>query len=88
MEQKCGPHMEQKCATYIASGRRSTYQATFNALTIPLVTIDRILTNITLVKQSGIDVEYQMTHVEGGFQFSDMVLFTLDIDGVWRIKFF
>ena len=60
----------------------------FNALTVPLSCIDQILTDITVVQQSGIDVEYRMIHMEGGVQFSDLVLFTVDEDGVWRIKFF
>jgi hypothetical protein len=53
-----------------------------------LSSIDQILTAVTFVKQSGLDIEYRMTHMEGSMQFSDLVLFTLDLDGVWRIKFF
>jgi hypothetical protein len=29
-----------------------------------------------------------MTAVEGGFQYSYLVLFALDEDGIWRIKLF
>jgi hypothetical protein len=74
--------------THIAIGRRPTYQAMLNALTIPLASIDQILTSVTFVKASGLDVEYRMTHMEGSVQFSNIVLFSLDVDGVWRIKFF
>ena len=67
--------------------KRSSYQAMFNGLTIPLTSIDQILTDITFVKQSGVYVEYRMTHMEGSDQFSDLVVFVLDEDGLWRIKF-
>ena len=67
--------------------KRSSYQAMFNGLTIPLTSIDQILTDITFVKQRGVYVEYRMTHMEGSDQFSDLVVFVLDEDGLWRIKF-
>ena len=74
--------------THIVSRRRATYQAMFNALTVPLVNIDQVLPYITAVEQRGIEVEYEMSVNEGGFQLSYMVLFAIDQDGVWRIKFF
>ena len=74
--------------THIVSRRRSTYQSMFNALTVPLANIDQVLTSITPVEQRGIEAEYEMTVVEGGSQYSYLVIFALDEDGVWRIKFF
>jgi hypothetical protein len=36
----------------------------------------------------GVDAEYEMSVIKGGTEYSYMVLFSLDEDGVWRIKFF
>jgi hypothetical protein len=74
--------------SYIVIKRRANYQAMFNALAVPLANIDQVLTDITFVKQQGIEAEYEMSVNEGGFQYSFMVLFAIDEDGVWRIKFF
>ena len=68
--------------------RRATYEAMFNALTIPLANIDQVLTGITFRTQRGIESEYEMMVNQGGTQFSYMVLFAIDEDGVWRVKFF
>ena len=72
---------------YIASRRRATYQNMFSALTIPFANIDQILTNINFVRVRGVDAEYEMSVIKGGTEYSYMVLFSLDEDGVWRIKF-
>lgn len=74
--------------SHIVAKRRSTYQAMLNALTVPYANIDQVLPNISFVEQRGIEAEYRMTVVEGGFQYSYLVLFAIDEDGVWRIKFF
>ena len=60
----------------------------FNALTVPLANIDQVLTNITLVRQQGKNFEFKMSRTEGGVGYSYLVIFTIDEDGVWRIKFF
>jgi hypothetical protein len=73
---------------HIILRRRSTYQGMFNALTIPLANIDQVLTAIVPIEQRGIEVAYEMLVTESGFQYSYLVLFALDEDGVWRIKFF
>ncbi len=73
---------------YIVARRRTTYQNMFNSLTIPFADIDQILANINFVRVRGVDAEYEMSIVKGGSQYSYMVLFSLDEDGVWRIKFF
>ena len=75
-------------ASYIVMRRRATYEAMFNALIVPLSSIDQVLTNITLLEQRGIEAEYEMLVNEGGSQRSYMVLFAIDEDGVWRVKFF
>jgi hypothetical protein len=35
-----------------------------------------------------IEAEYEMRVIQGGSQFSYMVLFAIEEDGVWRVKFF
>jgi hypothetical protein len=75
-------------ASHIVMRRRATYQAMFNALTVPLANIDQVLTSITLLEQSGIEAEYEMLVNQGGIQRSFMVLFSIDEDGIWRLKFF
>ena len=60
----------------------------FEALTIPLSNIDQVLTNIKFVKLAGIQAEYEMLYTEGNKVFSGLVNFSLDTDGIWRIRFF
>jgi hypothetical protein len=73
--------------SYILTERRTTYQGMFSALTIPFADIDQLLTNINFVRIRGIDAEYEMSVIKGGVEYSYMVLFSIDEDGVWRIKF-
>lgn len=73
--------------SHIVGRRRATYQTMLNALTVPYANIDQVLANISFVEQRGIEAEYRMTVVEGGFQYAYLVLFAIDEDGVWRIKF-
>jgi hypothetical protein len=74
--------------SYIALRERGTYENMLNALTAPLSNIDQVLTNITLFRQQAKNVEYKMNRTEGGLGYSYLVIFTIDEDGVWRIKFF
>jgi hypothetical protein len=73
---------------YIVKSKRSNYQNVFNSLTIPFANIDQVLTNITYAGQKGLNIEYEMSRLEGADMVSYMVVFVLDEDGVWRIKFF
>jgi hypothetical protein len=73
---------------YIVASRRATYQGMFSALTIPFANIDQLLTNINFVRVRGVDAEYEMSVIKSGVEYSYMVLFSIDEDGVWRIKFF
>ncbi len=73
---------------YIVKSKRSVYQNVFNNLAIPFSGIDQALGNISYVGQRGLNVEYEMFRQEGADWVSYMVLFSLDEDGVWRIKFF
>jgi hypothetical protein len=75
-------------ADYIVKSKRMNYQNIFNSLTVPFANIDQVLTNITYAGQRGLNIEYEMLRVEGGTSVSYMVVFVLDEDGVWRIKFF
>ena len=77
-----------QAVNYIALNRRSGYRQMFEALTIPLANIDQALTEIKFVKFSGVRFEYEMIYSKEGTQFSGMVVFILDTDGVWRISFF
>ena len=76
--------MSDSAGSHIVMRRRVTYEAMFNALTIPLANIDQALTSITFLTQRGIEAEYEMMVNQGGTQFSYMVLFAIDEDGVWR----
>jgi hypothetical protein len=75
-------------ASYLVLSKQAFYQNIFNNLTIPFASIDQYLPNITLVDQTESSIEYEMTRTEGPDQVTYMVLFVLDDDGVWRIKFF
>jgi hypothetical protein len=75
-------------ASYIVYAKQAFYQNIFNNLTISFSAIDQFLPNLTLVEQWHNAVEYEITRTEGSDQVTYMVLFTIDDDGVWRIKFF
>ena len=75
-------------ASYIVNGKRATYQNVFNNLTIPFANIDQVLGTISYVAQRGANIEYEMTRIDNGTLIHYMVLFGLEEDGVWRIKFF
>ena len=74
--------------SHIVMRRRATYEAMFNALTVPLANIDQLLSSIAFLEQRGIEAEYEMMVTGGGVQYSYMVLFEIDEDGIWRVKFF
>lgn len=67
---------------------RDDYQYLFTALTPQLENIDDILKNITLVSMDDGRAEYEMIRVDDGIPLSYLVLFVLDGDGIWRLKFF
>lgn len=73
-----------RAVNHIVTRKRDGYRKIFESLTIPLSSIDQVLTDIKFVKLAGIQVEYEM----GGIEFSGLVNFSLDTDGIWRISFF
>ena len=75
-------------ASYIVKAKQAFYQNIFNNLTISFSAIDQYLPNLTFVEQWHNAVEYEITRTEGSDQVTYMVLFVIDDDGVWRIKFF
>jgi hypothetical protein len=75
-------------ASYIVKGKQGFYQNIFNNLIISFSAIDQYLPDLTFVEQWHGTVEYEITRTEGPDQITYMVLFTIDDDGVWRIKFF
>jgi hypothetical protein len=77
-----------KATDYIIISRRDGYRKMFEALTIPLSEIDKVLTDIKFVKLSGVNAEYEMLYSKNGQKMSGLVNFRLDEDGIWRIRFF
>ncbi len=77
-----------RAVNYMVMKKRDGYQKMFESLTIPLSSIDQILTDIKFVKLAGIHVEYEMLYSEKGVMMSGLVNFSLDTDGIWRINFF
>jgi hypothetical protein len=75
-------------ASYIVRTKQAFYQNIFNNFTISFSAIDQYLPDLTFVEQWHNTVEYEITRTEGPDQVTYMVLFTIDDDGVWRIKFF
>jgi PKD repeat protein len=71
---------------FIALDERTEFQGVFLNLTVPLSSIDQVLTNIQFVQARGYTVEYEMLRTDGGTQFCYSVRFVLDKDGVWRIR--
>jgi hypothetical protein len=76
-------------ASYILASKRTSYQTVFENLTIPFSDIDQMLGNISYVSVQGLHVEYDMLRNEGvDGDVSYTILFSLDVDGVWRISSF
>jgi hypothetical protein len=76
-------------ASYIVNSKRDSYQTLFNNLTIPFSSIDQMLGSVTYQAVKGLEVEYEMLMNDGpDGDVSYLVLFSLDVDGVWRISFF
>jgi hypothetical protein len=73
---------------FVAAGKRDSYRRMFTALGAQLANIDQILTDISFVEHQGLRAEYQMIRVDNGVRISHFVLFVMDEDGIWRIKFF
>ncbi len=61
-------------------------QGVFQNLTVPLSSIDQVLTAIQFVQATGNTVEYEMLRSDSRGQLSYVVRFVLDKDGVWRIQ--
>jgi len=67
---------------------RDSYRDLLTALTVPLSTIDVVLTDISFVSLDVGRVEYQMIQVDDGVRLSYFILFARDADGIWRLRFF
>ena len=59
----------------------------FNNLTIPMQQFGQLLTGIQFDQAVGFNIEYKMTVVENATPASEVIIFVLDDDGIWRIKF-
>ena len=77
-----------RAVNYIVTKKRDAYRKVFESLTIPLSSIDQVLTDIKFVELAGIQVEYEMPYTEKGVVISGLVKFSLDVDGIWRVFFF
>jgi len=66
---------------------RASYRTMFNALTIPVADFGRRLGGITFHSLSGPRADYNMTASNDGVQSSETVVFELDHDGIWRLRF-
>jgi hypothetical protein len=63
------------------------YTNMFTNLTIPVQQFGQLLGGIQFDQLIGFDAEYKTTVVEGGVPISKVILFVLDEDGIWRVKF-
>lgn len=71
---------------FLAQDERVQYQAMFQNLSVPLSSIDQILTDIQFVQAIGNTIEYKMLRTDARGQLSYIVRFVLDKDGIWRIQ--
>ncbi len=71
---------------YIAQDERAEFRQMFENLTVPLSSIDQVLTAIRFVQIQGNTVEYEMLRTDNRGQLSYPVHFVLDRDGIWRIQ--
>jgi len=71
---------------YIAQDERAEFRQMFENLTVPLSSIDQVLTAIRFVQIRGNTVEYEMLRTDNRGQLSYPVHFVLDRDGIWRIQ--
>jgi PKD repeat protein len=78
-----------RAATFFHTSTRAAYQSQlgrFNSST--LMTIDRWMTTIQLVRVGPGGAQYEMLREEEGETFSFAVWFQLDEDGIWRLRRF
>ncbi len=73
---------------FVLVARREAYSSMLNSLTLPLASIDLILTDITLVGTHSNVLEYEMLRDRGPTTYSYVVICKPDVDGVWRIADF
>ncbi len=78
----------ERALTAVTLRKRASYRRMLATLTPQLANIDQILTDVNFVEQRGARAEYQMIRIDNGVRISHFVLFALDEDGVWRLKFF
>lgn len=64
------------------------YSYNFNLLSSHLGEIAAGLQDITLIDMDDGEAEFEMLGVQGGETYSFYVLFVLDGDGIWRIRYF
>jgi len=74
--------------SYVSLARRSAYRSMLSNLSIPLGSIDQVLTNISFARQLSRHADFDMMRTEAGTPYSHLVVFVYDEDGIWRLRFF
>jgi hypothetical protein len=74
--------------THIAVPSRPRYEALFRVLSPRLQNIDAFLTDLTLDEVGDGEAFYEMVRTEGGITKSFEIRFSLDEDGIWRLRMF
>ena len=70
-----------KALSYFTKNAQAEFKKTFDNITIPYSQIDAYLGSITWIQQFGVYVDYEL---QGG----GSVIFQLEQDNEWRIRFF
>jgi hypothetical protein len=74
--------------THIAGPSRPRYEALFEALSPILPSIDTILTALTLDEVGDQEAFYEMVRTDAGVTKSFEIRFSVDEDGIWRLRMF
>ncbi|MFQ5992327.1 MAG: hypothetical protein ACE5NA_07795, partial [Nitrospiraceae bacterium] len=74
--------------SHIALRSRSRYEALFEALSATLGSIDTILTDLTLDEVGDQEAFYEMVRNDTGVTKSFEIRFSVDEDGIWRLRMF
>jgi hypothetical protein len=74
--------------TNLAVPSRPRYEALFRVLSPRLQNIDAFLTDLTLDEVGDDEAFYEMARTEGGITKSFEIRFSIDEDGIWRLRMF
>jgi hypothetical protein len=77
-----------RALSHIAVPSRARYEALFQALSARLPGIDAILSDLRLDDIGDGEAFYEMVRTDGGVTKSFEIRFTVDEDGIWRLRMF